>query len=200
MVPWKIVVLSGASGSGKTTCIRVLESFAPAVRFCQLPSVTTRAPRPGDEPWYEYVDLDTFRKMKSDGKFLWIEAVHGNLYGTTKDAFETALAYGDCLLASLTPHDIPTIAMRGLDYGVPLEEMLFLYIRHPGDEVLRKRLEARGDAKDVIERRIADCANWDGLAKDAKLVFPRQVKLDVTFIENDTSEETFAGKVRTLFT
>lgn len=200
MVPWKIVVLSGASGSGKTTCIRVLESLAPAVRFCQLPSVTTRAPRPGDEPWYEYVDLDTFRKMKSDGKFLWIEAVHGNLYGTTKDAFETALEYGDCLLASLTPHDIPTIAMHGLAYNVPLEEMLFLYIRHPGDEVLRKRFEGRGDGEEAVKRRLADCANWDAIAVGARLVYPKQVKLNVTVISNDEGREEFEEKIRTFFT
>ena len=203
MFPWKLIVLSGASGSGKTTCTKTLLRIMPDVSFCMLPSVTTRQPRRGDEPWYEYVDLDRFRERKLAGEFLWIEYAHKNFYGTAKESFVRSFAYGDCVITSLTPHDLRTIARAAVTYGVKLEEMLFLHIRSPREETLRARLAHRGDSPESIERRIGDCKDWDTLVeqleKPGKLP-SWDIALPIAYLMNDSTKEAFEEQIRMLFT
>ena len=72
-----LFVVSGPSGSGKGTLLDHLGADAGVAR---VPTFTTRAPRPGEEPGVDYVYLD-------DAEF-WRRVEAG-------DIFEYTRTYGD---------------------------------------------------------------------------------------------------------
>src|SRR5262245_44734004 len=81
----RLIILSGASGSGKTTVVRrLLERGDLPLR--QSVSVTTRSRREGERPGvdYHFWDRDHFEAAVRAGEFLeWAEVV-GHLYGTPR--------------------------------------------------------------------------------------------------------------------
>lgn len=80
----KLVVISGPSGVGKDTIVRLFRQKHPD--WQEPPSVTTRQPRVGEKDGrdYYFVDKKNFKAKVKAGEFLEWEETTGNFYGTPK--------------------------------------------------------------------------------------------------------------------
>lgn len=144
----KLFVLSGASGTGKTTLCRDLERELGL--FFSV-SATTRPPRVGevDGRDYHFISREEFDKMAEGGQFLEWAGVHGQFYGTPRAPVEASLREGRDVLLDLDTQG--ALNLKKLEPGAVL-----IFLMPPSIEELRKRLESRGtDSADTIARRIA---------------------------------------------
>lgn len=143
------VVLAGPSGSGKTTVGRALAGRRSDVRFSV--SATTRPPRPGEKDGedYQFLDRETFRRLREEEQLLEWAEVHGHWYGTPRANLEEARREGAHLLL-----DIDVQGARSVRRLVPKAVSIFL-LTPDGERILR-RLRGRGSEKeDELERRLA---------------------------------------------
>jgi len=134
--PGLLFVLSAPSGAGKDTVIQALQT--QGADFFVVPSVTTRAPRPGEsegQPYY-FVDNATFEQMVAHNELLEHANVHGNWYGQPRKPIRENLAAGRDVLLKIDVQGATTI--RRL-----IPQAIFLFL-HPGSSAeLVQRLEAR---------------------------------------------------------
>lgn len=79
------VVITGSSGSGKTTVIRRLLNEIP--NSARMVTTTSRESRPSevDGVDYNFVSRERFMQKVENGDFLEWEENYGNLYGSEKD-------------------------------------------------------------------------------------------------------------------
>ncbi len=77
-----LVVVTGTSGSGKTSIRKIVTERVPDLWFSV--SCTTRKPRPGERDGVDYyfVSREEFEEMIRNGEFLEHAEYAGNLYGT----------------------------------------------------------------------------------------------------------------------
>ena len=158
------IVVSAASGTGKTSlCRRLLETL-PSIEVSV--SFTTRAPR-GDEQdgrEYHFTDRSTFEAMAAEGELVEWAEVFGNLYGTAERTIRAQIERGVDVLLDID-------LQGGLQIRERFPEASLIFLLPPSMEELRRRLEGRGtDAPDVVERRlqdaraeIAQCRSYDYL-------------------------------------
>ncbi len=159
-----LFVVTGASGTGKTTLVREALGSIPGLRFSV--SATTRAPRDGevDGKDYHFLQRAEFERRVQAGDFLEWAEVYGNGYGTLKDQVEEALSSGQSILL-----DIDTQGADLVRAAAP--EAVTIFILPPSIEVLADRLKSRAtDAPEVIDRRISEaqlqlsaCGSFDYL-------------------------------------
>lgn len=146
----QLLVVSSASGAGKTTLCRRLHADFHHLHLSI--SYTTRAPRgqEKDGEAYHFVDTSRFVEMIHEGEFAEYARVHDNYYGTSMQTVRDALTRGEDLL-----FDIDIQGARQLKERFP-EEMTSVFILPPSLEALEHRLRGRGtDTPEVIERRLA---------------------------------------------
>lgn len=141
-------MVSGASGTGKTTLCRAVEKNL-GMHFSV--SATTRPKRAGEVEGkdYHFLNRKDFESKVSRGEFLEWAEVHGNLYGTLRQEVSEPMAEGRHVLL-----DLDTQGALALKEAHPHAVLIFI---HPPDlETLRDRLEKRAtDEVDIIEKRIA---------------------------------------------
>ena len=91
-----LVIISGPSGVGKDTIIEALRRRPRDPDYAFIVTCTTRAPRPGevDGVSYRFLAPETFEELRSTGELLEAANVHGNWYGTPREAVREALAAG----------------------------------------------------------------------------------------------------------
>ena len=96
----RIFVVSGASGTGKTTLCRDLER---EMNLFFSVSATTRAPRAGENEGrdYRFLSRTEFDKMLENDQFLEWAEVHGQSYGTPREPIESRLKEGHDVLLDL---------------------------------------------------------------------------------------------------
>lgn len=143
----RVLILSGPSGSGKSSIVRRLRSD-PRVVFSI--SATTRKPRAGETDGvdYHFLTQGQFREHIERGEFIEWAEVHGNLYGTLRAPMESAVAAGKVYLVEIDVQG----AMQLKELGQDAE---YVFVAPPSMDALRERLESRGtDAPEVIERRL----------------------------------------------
>jgi guanylate kinase len=142
----EVLVITGPSGVGKGTLIRLLLDRFP--RMALSVSATTRDPRPGEEEGVEYRFLSPAefqRRIDADEFLEWAEYA-GHRYGTLKSELQRE---ADPLVL-----EIEVQGARQVRERVPQATSVF--IAPPSDEALRTRLVGRGsDDPDQIERRLA---------------------------------------------
>lgn len=140
-----LFVVSGPSGTGKSTLIERLLAEDKGVRFSV--SYTTRAMRPHevDGRNYRFVDAETFRRMADEGGFLEWENVHGYCYGTPEKEVSGPLSEGiDVLL---------DIDVKGaLRVKEKCGEATLIFVDTPSVDELVRRLSTRGERE--IEKRM----------------------------------------------
>ena len=176
-LPWenkrvKIIIITGPSGAGKTTIVGELIKRHP--EWGMVLSRTSRAPRENKDLPGEYqcnVSKKRFLRWRKEGRDLWMVSEHGNMYATLKDDVDGAFAAKVVLFMQLLPDSVPKI----LDY-VP-DRVKPIFIVPPDEEELRRRLAKRGESPEQIERRIADCKNWEEEARESGIPYK--------FIRND---------------
>lgn len=143
------VVLSAASGTGKTTLSHRLLAADP--RLALSISYTTRAPRGQErnEVEYHFVDDATFDAMVARNAFVEWANVHGKRYGTSAEKTRELLDAGIDVL-----FDIDVQGGEQLKKRFP--ETVLIFLLPPSMAVLSSRLRGRQtDTAEEIERRLA---------------------------------------------
>jgi guanylate kinase len=126
----RVIVITGPSGVGKGTLIRLLRDELPELALSE--SATTRAPRPGEVEGVDYTFL-------SDERF----------DSLLREDLERRAAAGQPVVL-----EIEVQGARQIRDALP--DALQVFIAPPSREALRERLVGRGtDDADVIARRLA---------------------------------------------
>ena len=144
----KLIVLTGPSGVGKGTLLRLLLERHPELYFSI--SATTRQPRPGeiDGQHYYFVNRDKFEQMVTAGELLeWAEFA-GNYYGTPRLPVERQIEQGRSVIL-----EIEVVGARKIHTTFPAA--LRIFILPPSLAELEQRLRGRGqDSAEAIARRL----------------------------------------------
>lgn len=147
--PGLLVCFASPSGGGKTTlCHRLLEKHHD-YKFSV--SSTTRLPRDyeTDGKDYHFVTHREFKQQIRDGELAEYEEVHGELYGTTHAAIQSALTEGKVLLVDIDVKGAMTLKDQYQDQCVTI------FIQPPSLDVLKQRLIARGtEDEDSVQKRL----------------------------------------------
>lgn len=149
------IVLSGPSGTGKSTLLKRLFAAHPS-RFGFSISHTTRQPRAGEQDGkdYNFVDRETFKAGVEKGEFIEWAEFSGNLYGTTIAAVQAVAQHSSedgskrtCIL---------DIDLQGARLVKKTElHARFLFIAPPSMEELERRLRGRKtDSEEAITKRL----------------------------------------------
>ena len=141
------LVLSAPSGGGKTA---IREILIKDPRFGFSITCTTRNPRPGetDGKDYYFVSREKFAEMQKNGQLLEWAEVHGNFYGTPVKSVK------DVMDAGKIP--VMTIDVKGAESVRKIfPEAVSLFIIPPSAEILKKRLELRGETPESMKIRLA---------------------------------------------
>jgi guanylate kinase len=152
--PW-VIVVCGPSGAGKGTLIEALRAKHPG-KFAFTTSHTTRAPRKNevDGVHYHFVDKEKFLSMKKKSKFVENAEVHGNFYGTSKEAIEKVMATGQHAILDIDIQGANQIHAMIAEMSRPVR---FVFVQPPSVEELKQRLEKRGtETEESIKKRLAN--------------------------------------------
>ena len=137
--PGKLVVISGPSGVGKTTILRLL--LADLTHLIPSVSATTRPPRVGEQNGvdYHFIPAEEFERRRSAGDFLECCQVYGRQYwyGTLVDEVTPRLASGEWVVLEIDVEGTLSILAR-----YPDAITIFVEPSHP-DQLL-ERLRGRG--------------------------------------------------------
>jgi len=145
----ELVVISGPSGAGKTTIIKKLfEDKDLKDKLMFSVSHTTRKKREGEVEGQDYffVSEEEFMRMVEKGEFIEWAKVHGNLYGTSYENIKLAQKSGKLLILDIDVQGAEKIREKMGDSAI------FIFIKPPNLGELKKRLESRGDTKDIETR------------------------------------------------
>lgn len=157
----KLVLISGPSGTGKTTIVQHLLRYYEALTFSI--SATTRYPRPNEVTGrdYHFLELGTFQQHIQQGDFLEYEEVYEGLYyGTLLSELERIWAREQVPVLDIDVKG--ALNIRHSFDGQPL----MIYIHPHSKANLRQRLEQRGtDSQAKIERRLAKAEQEMELAR-----------------------------------
>lgn len=143
------VVLSAASGTGKTTLSHLLLEADKELKLSI--SFTTRPPRGEEEDGihYHFVDDEAFQQMIDRGELLEWAEVHGHRYGSSARWTEEILSAGEDVLFDIDVQGGQQIRQR-------FPEACLIFLVPPSMEILEGRLRGRGtDDEAVIARRLA---------------------------------------------
>jgi guanylate kinase len=145
-----LFVVTGASGTGKTTLVKEALSVIPDLSYSV--SCTTRAPRVGevDGRDYQFLSHQRFDAMLKEAAFLEWAEVYGNCYGTPRAPVEAALASGRSILLEID-------AQGAEQVRAALPEAVTIFVLPPSIGALEARLRGRAsDSEDIIQRRLQD--------------------------------------------
>jgi guanylate kinase len=149
-----MLVLSSPSGAGKTTISRAIlrhdRDLAMSV------SVTTRAPRPGEEHGkdYYFVTEAEYHKMVANNELLEHAKVFDNFYGTPKSHVEKELTGGRDVMFDIDWQGTQQLKASARD------DLVSVFILPPSIKELERRLRGRAqDTEEVMLRRMARAAD-----------------------------------------
>ena len=145
-----LFVVAAPSGSGKSSLVKALMEVDAGVQ----PSVshTTRAPRGQEKHGREYFFIDNaeFDTKIAAGDFLEWAPVHGNRYGTSRQAIEARIATGGDVVLEID-------WQGALQIKTLFPEAILVFVLPPSWDELRARLTRRGeDTPEVIELRLTN--------------------------------------------
>lgn len=144
-----LIVISGASGTGKGTVCKELLARERGVAFSV--SATSRAPREGEQDGREYYfrTRAEFEAMIAEGAFLEYADVYGNYYGTPLAPIEARRSAGEDILLEIDTQGTLNVMERCPD-GT------FIFLLPPSLEELRRRITGRGtESEESLARRLA---------------------------------------------
>lgn len=144
----KLIVLSGASGAGKSTVVHKAMEMRDDI--CFSTSVTTRSPRPGevDGKDYFFIDQKKFDEMVACDELLEHAQYVSHSYGTPRSYVAGKLDEGMNVVL-----DIEIQGARQVHEKMPEAVMVFLV--PPSMEELERRLVNRGtETAEVIADRL----------------------------------------------
>jgi len=157
-----LVVVSGPSGTGKTTLCR---KVCDGTRAVFSVSCTTRPPRVGEVDGMDYffLDEDDFLARVDRGEIFEYARVHNRWYGTLKSYVYDNLRRGIDVFMDI---DVQGAAqVRGCEDELVRRCLTDIFIMPPSLDELRARLSARAtESAEVFELRIknasAEMQHW----------------------------------------
>lgn len=144
----KLIVISGISGSGKSTIYK--EMVEKYDRYVVSVSKTTRAPREYeiDGVDYFFCSKEEFEQDIENGDFLEYARYVDNYYGTPKSYTEEQLAKGKDVILEIEVQGAFQVKEK-------YPEAILVFITAPSLEETIKRLSGRGtESEEVINARI----------------------------------------------
>lgn len=143
-----LIVVSGFSGSGKSTVTRrLLESYD---QYALSVSATTRSPREGEQEGvdYFYKTESEFLEMIDNDAFLEYAYYVDHAYGTPAAYVDEQLDSGKDVLLEIEIQGALKVKKRR-------PETILIFITPPGAEELERRLTGRGtESREVIRSRL----------------------------------------------
>ena len=154
-------VIEAPSGTGKGTVIRELLKNDKNLKFSV--SVTTRAPRVGEEEGVDYyfvTDEQYDEFLKQDAFYEYVDSQYGSRYGTLRSEVDSFINVGQDVL-----FDMDWAGARQMKDKAP-NDVVTIYLLPPSVRELRRRLEGRGtDSQEVIDQRMGiildKISHWD---------------------------------------
>ena len=146
-----LYVISAPSGTGKTSLVKALIEKDPSIRLSV--STTTREPRAGEVHGKDYffVKKEDFDRQINDNEFIEWAFVYGNFYGTSASLVKNSINNGQKILLEIDWQGAFQIKQR---YN--REMLTLIFIMPPSLEILKERLQKRGQDKiRVISDRLA---------------------------------------------
>ena len=147
-----LLVISGPSGTGKGTLIKLLMEQDPSLVFSV--SATTRAPREGeiDGVHYHFVSDEKYDQLVAEGAFVEYANVHGKRYGTLRSEVYGRLEKGENVVLDID-------VQGALNVIANEKEKVSIFLLPPSYKELRRRLEGRGtESAETVEGRMAKAA------------------------------------------
>ena len=135
-----MIVLAGASASGKTEVAKMLAAKYGIVKAI---TTTTRDMRVGEVNGRDYffVSKEEFKQMITDNRFVEFTTYNENLYGSTKDQ----IAMNKCVVVD--PAGLKAyIALNNPD--------IITFFLDSKEETRRQRMHLRGDDEEKIKNRL----------------------------------------------
>lgn len=143
-----LIVISGASGTGKGTVCKKILADLPKIAYSI--SATTRAPRPGEVDGREYyfLNVEEFKAWIAEEKFLEYAEVYGNFYGTPLNKIEERLNRGEDIILEID-------VQGALNVKKKCPEGIYIFLLPPSLEELKNRIEGRGtETPESLARRL----------------------------------------------
>lgn len=137
-----MIVLSGASASGKTEAAKMLMAKYGIMKAI---TTTTRSMRCNEKNGLDYffVSIEEFQKMIKDDRFVEHTLYNGSYYGSTKD--------------QIADNRSVVIDLEGLkSYSALNNDRIVTFYLKTSEDVRFKRMLERGDKEEDAHRRIAN--------------------------------------------
>jgi len=179
------LVVCGPSGVGKGTVIESLRKRFPTDVFGFSVSHTTRQPRPGETHGQHYY-FTTLEKIQDDiekGLFVEYAQVHGNYYGTSKEAIEVLQKQQKITILDIDVQGVMSVK----ESGIPAK---YVFIAPPSMEELEARLRGRGtETEEAISKRLGNAQR--------EIDYGTPLNFDQLFVNRDV-EKTVDEMVKVL--
>jgi len=172
-----VIVVSGASGTGKSTICGQVRKDMPELGFSV--SCTTRPPRQGekDSVDYHYISKEEFKKRVDAGDFIEYAEVFSNYYGTLRSEVIDQVEAGKDVFLDIDIQGALQIQRATENDPVLKKCCEFIFVIPPSMVELEKRLRGRSsDSEEQISQRlekagheISFCRKYDYLIVNDEL-------------------------------
>ncbi|PWY66140.1 guanylate kinase [Aspergillus sclerotioniger CBS 115572] len=172
------VVVSGPSGTGKSTLLKRLFAEMPD-RFGFSISHTTRTPRPGEEHGREYyfTTKGDFLDLVSKNGFIEHAQFGGNYYGTSVQAVKNIAEQRRICILDIEMEGVKQVKRTDL-------HARFLFLAPPSVEELERRLRGRGtETEESLMKRLTQAKN--------ELEFSKEPGAHDKIVVNDDLEKAY---------
>ncbi len=173
ITPGLLLVISGPSGTGKTTIVNALGKRLDGVFSV---SATTRPPSVGevDSREYRFLSHADFAEMVTRGVFLEHARVFGDhYYGTPQEPVLRHLAQGRLVILNIDVQGAVKVKQA-------MPDALMIFILPPSEQELLRRLRDRGrEDESDIQRRFTEATGEIQRANDSGVYDARIVNEDL---------------------